>query len=106
MNHDIMGEHEMRRKTYLIQERGQVTLPVKLREKYGLKKGDPVVFRETEEGILISPKETQVIKLLDELGEKLRAEGVSLDELMASGREVRVDLLKSMYGLAEDRDGD
>ena len=89
----------MARKAYVIQERGQVTLPARLRRKYGLKKGDPVVFRETEEGILISPKETQVMKLLDELGEKLRAEGISLEELMASGRETRGRLLNSLYDL-------
>jgi AbrB family looped-hinge helix DNA binding protein len=89
----------MARKTYLIQERGQVTLPAKLRKKYGLKKGDAVVFRETEEGILISAKETAAMKLLDELGEKLQAEGVTLEQLMASGREERAKLLKSMYDI-------
>lgn len=90
---------EVPKKAYLIQERGQITLPANLRKKFGLKKGDPIVFRETEEGILISSKETQVMKLLDELGEKLREEDISLEELMDSGREVRGKLLKSMYDL-------
>lgn len=90
---------EVPKKTYLIQERGQVTLPAGLRKKFGLKKGDPIVFRETEEGILISSKETQVMKLLDELGEKLRDEDISLEELMESGRDIRGRLLQSMYDL-------
>lgn len=92
----------MSKKTYVIQERGQITLPKEFREKYGLKKGDEVVFRETEEGLLISPREAEMMKLLDELGEALRKKGITLEDLMESGREIRSDLLKSMYGLEPD----
>ena len=90
---------EAGKKTYVIQERGQVTLPKEFRTKYGLKKGDEVVFRETEEGLLISPREAEVMKLLDELGEALREKGITLAELMESGREIRSDLLRTMYDL-------
>jgi bifunctional DNA-binding transcriptional regulator/antitoxin component of YhaV-PrlF toxin-antitoxin module len=40
----------------IIQENGQVTLPTELWRRYKLKKGDTVVFKKTEEGLLISPK--------------------------------------------------
>ena len=43
---------EAGKKTYFIQERGQVTLPKEFREKYGLEKGDEVVVRETEDSLL------------------------------------------------------
>lgn len=95
---------EVNKKTYVIQERGQVTLPKEFREKYGLKKGDEVVFRETEDGLLIRPREAEVMKLLDELGEALREKGITLEELMESGREIRSDLLKTMYGLEPDNE--
>ncbi len=82
---------------YIIQENGQVTLPIEFRRRYNLKKGDAVIFKETEEGLLISPKEALVLKLLDEIGEELEARGISLDELIASGREIREEIYEEKY---------
>jgi AbrB family looped-hinge helix DNA binding protein len=85
------------KKTYTIQENGQITLPADWRRRYGLKKGDAVVFKETEEGLLISPKEAQVLSLLDEIGESLKAKGITLEELIESGREIRQELYEEKY---------
>lgn len=93
---------EVAKKAYVVQERGQVTLPKEFREKYGLKKGDVIVFRETEEGLLISPREAQVIQLLDEIGEALREKGITLDELIESGREIREELYQEKYAGKDD----
>ena len=38
-----------------VQKKGQVTIPVEIRQKLGLAEGDLVAFIETEEGIVISP---------------------------------------------------
>lgn len=38
-----------------IQEKGQVTIPQKIRDKLNLKKGDLVVFEETENGVMVKP---------------------------------------------------
>jgi AbrB family looped-hinge helix DNA binding protein len=82
---------------YIIQENGQVTLPIDFRRRYNLQKGDAVVFKETEEGLLISPKEAQVMNLLDEISEGLKARGVTLEELIASGREIRQEIYDEKY---------
>lgn len=89
----------MAKKTYVIQERGQITLPADLRRKYGLKKGDVVVFEETDDGILISPRETLVMRLLDDIGADLKQRGVTLEDLIEGGRESRDELLKELYGI-------
>jgi len=86
-------------KKYVIQESGSVTLPADFRKKYGLKPGDEISFIETEEGLLISARETLIDKLLDELGDDLRSKGISLEDLMASGRESRAKLLKDHFGI-------
>ena len=39
--------------TLLISERGQVTLPAKIRKKYALKKNTPLVLEETKRGLLL-----------------------------------------------------
>jgi len=88
---------------YIIQENGQVTLPIDFRRRYNLQKGDAVVFKETKEGLLISPKEAQVMNLLEEISEGLRARGVSLEELIESGRELRQEIYNEKYA-AETED--
>lgn len=82
-----------------IQEKGQVTIPADLRKKMGLKKGDQVAFTETDEGILISSREMVAMKALEKLGAMLKEKGITLEELMESGQEIRGDLVKEMYGL-------
>jgi len=86
-------------KLSVVQEKGQVTIPVEIRRKLGLKKGDLVAFVETEQGVLISPQEVVAMKALDELGEMLKEKGISLEELIESGREIRGEILREKYDL-------
>lgn len=92
----------MTKSVYIIQENGQVTLPIEFRRRYNLGKGDAVVFKETEEGLLISPKASQVMNLLDEIAEGLEARGITLDELIASGREIRQEIYDEKYASEAD----
>lgn len=87
------------RKLVRVQEKGQVTLPAELREKLGLKKGDLVAVLETDEGVLISPQEIVATKALDRIGEVLKERGVSLEEIIESGREARGSIIEKRYGL-------
>lgn len=85
-----------------IQKNGQVPLPASVRKRLGLKEGDLVAIAETPEGVLIAPREALVSQALDRIGETLRAEGLTLDELIASGRDERDALLRELYGLEPD----
>jgi AbrB family looped-hinge helix DNA binding protein len=109
MPHGIMmirGRRQMAAtRTSVVQEKGQVTIPVEIRRKLGLKPGDMVEFVETEEGVVIAPRQVVAVDVLREIGERLKARGISLEELLADGRDLRGDLQKKMYGLdaeAED----
>jgi len=97
-----MKEQAHATKLVRVQEKGQVTLPAEVRRKLGLKKGDVVAMIETEDGVLISPQKVVALKALDRIGEILRSQGASLDELMESGREIRGELVKEKYGLDPD----
>ena len=81
------------RKLVRVQEKGQVTLPVEVRKRLGLIKGDLVAITETPEGVLITPQEVIATRTLDQIGAALRERGLSLEELIESGREARDDLL-------------
>ena len=80
------------RKLVRIQEKGQVTIPTEIRKKLGLKRGDLVAVMEMPEGVFITPQQVVASKVLDSIGDILKEQGISLEELIASGRQIRADL--------------
>lgn len=78
---------------------GRVTIPVELREKWGLDEGDTVAFVETEAGVMLVPQVETPMEALDQIGQALKEKGVTLEELMEEGREIRRQLLKEEYGI-------
>ena len=89
------------RKLVRMQEKGQVTIPQGIRKKLGLKRGDLVAVMETPEGIFITPQQVLATKALDSIGDILKEKGLSLEEVISSGRELRTDLLQEAYGITE-----
>ena len=90
------------RKLVRVQEKGQVTIPAELRRRFGLKKGDLVSIEETKEGLLITPQEVVAMEALDRVGKVLREQGLSLEDLIESGREIRGQLAEGQYGASPD----
>ncbi len=86
------------RKLTRIQEKGQVTLPADLRRRLGLKKGDLVAVTETSMGVLITPQEVVATQALAEIGDALKEQGLSLEDMLERGRDVRGRLFKEQYG--------
>jgi len=84
----------MIRKLSKVQEKGQVTIPAEIRKKWGLKKGDFVEFVETEIGVMIRPQEMVAMQALDRIGEALKARGVTIEELLEDGNEIRDQLVR------------
>jgi AbrB family looped-hinge helix DNA binding protein len=89
-----------------IQDKGQVTIPAATRKRLGLKKGDLVAVEETPDGVLITPGESLAIRALDEMGAILREQGVTLDEWIESGRQIRSELLREQYGIESPHEPD
>ena len=78
---------------------GRVALPADLRERLGLKRGDIVAVVETADGLLLTSRSAAIERELADVDAELRKQGLSLDELIESGREIRGDLLKEIYGI-------
>ncbi|MDP2937358.1 MAG: AbrB/MazE/SpoVT family DNA-binding domain-containing protein [Dehalococcoidia bacterium] len=92
------------RRLVRVQEKGQVTLPAELRRRLGLKRGGLVAITETEDGMLITTQEVVAMKALDRIGEALKKRGLSLEELIESGREVRGQIIEERYGARPDKE--
>jgi antitoxin PrlF len=84
-----------------IQEKGQVTIPTEIRKKLGLKRGDLVAMMETPDGVFITPQQVVATKALESIGNILKGKGLSLAEVISSGRELRTDILQETYGITE-----
>jgi AbrB family looped-hinge helix DNA binding protein len=89
------------RKLVRIQEKGQVTIPTEIRKKLGLKGGDLVAVTETPEGVFITPQQVLATTALDRIGDILKEQGLSVEELIAAGRDIRSDLLQETYGITQ-----
>ncbi|HEX2243780.1 MAG TPA: hypothetical protein VHK27_11110, partial [Gammaproteobacteria bacterium] len=53
------------------------------------------------DGVFITPQQVVATKALDSIGEILKEQGLSLEEVISSGRELRTDLLQETYGITE-----
>ena len=88
--------------TVRVQAKGQVTIPTKIRRKLNLKKGDMVSFVETDEGVLMKPAEVVMKEALQEIGDALKAEGITLEQMMERSHKIRENLVEEMYGIKEE----
>jgi hypothetical protein len=56
-----------------------------------------VSFIETDQGLLVVPREVMALEALDRIGQALKERGITLDEMIESGREIRQDLYNEKH---------
>ena len=75
--------------TVQVRQRGSLTLPVSIREKYGIKTGDSFQLVDLDGIFVLTPMTPMVPELAREI-EKIRQEaGLSMEELLLGLREQR-----------------
>jgi len=72
-------------KTIQIRQRGTLTIPRELREKYGIVDGDPFTVVDLDGAILLTPKVLIVPRIAEELTHLRRSRGLSLKDLGGPG---------------------
>lgn len=76
-------------RTLQVRERGTLTLPAELREKYNIKPGDSFRLVDLDGMFVLTPMTPMVPELAREI-ERLRIEsGLSIDDLLKSLRQQR-----------------
>ena len=73
--------------TILIRQRGTLTIPKAIREKYGLAEGDPLTIVDLDGAILLTPKLLLVPRLAEELSRLRRSRQLSLKDLGGPARD-------------------
>jgi AbrB family looped-hinge helix DNA binding protein len=75
-----------------IQEKGQVTIPRQIRKKLNLKRGDLVVFVETEAGVIVKPASVVAT-------DELRAEVIAVvRSIREKFKDYSADEIESLVG--------
>lgn len=88
-------------KVVRVREKGDIIIPKELRRKWGIEPGDILGIEETDRGLLITRREVIAREAMDEIGEILRANGLTLEDMMERGREIRGQLTEEKYGLKD-----
>ena len=76
-------------KVVQVRGRGTLTLPARIRERYGLTDGDPITIVDLDGVLVLSPKVGLVPKLAAEIERLRTSAGLSLDDLLDAQAEVR-----------------
>jgi AbrB family looped-hinge helix DNA binding protein len=80
-----------------LREKRQVTIPASLCEKLNLEPGD-LLDADVEDGkLVIRPARKAALDALKELQRAVRESGVTLEELLEGGRQVREELTREKW---------
>lgn len=75
--------------TLEIAQRGQMTIPKSLRDKYGLKAGRKMTLIDLGGYFVLSPSESRIDVLCDSLRDDLLDSGATLEEMLAELHKMR-----------------
>ena len=81
-----------------IRERGQLTIPKKIREMSHMEEGQVVSIVPVGDAIIISPKRLQLGEARNQIKKILKATGLSSDEVLSGLDEERAALFGELYG--------
>jgi bifunctional DNA-binding transcriptional regulator/antitoxin component of YhaV-PrlF toxin-antitoxin module len=89
---------EMAANIIQVRKKGALTLPVDLRDKYGVGEGDVYTLIDLGDGsFLLTPRLSQVNRLGDRIAEKISMYDVNMDELLQALDDEREQYYRDHY---------
>lgn len=97
-----MSEYEIKQTTVRLRERGQITIPQAVRDKWSAGTNDLDVLNLIEIGtaVILSPKKLLLPELSKQFSALMDEEGVSLADLLEGLAEERQAIYQERYGRA------
>ena len=78
-----MPYDDLRQYPIQVRQRGQVTIPRKVRESLAIEEGDTLVLLPVGETMILVPRQSRAPELMDRLAHMLEESDVSLADLLA-----------------------
>ncbi len=93
-----MGGNVVSRRIIRMRDRGRITIPAPLRDKYDLEEGTELVLVEEEDRLVIYPRRWErAEEFLDQIGETLRERGILLKEVLEDNEAIREEIFRERY---------
>ena len=84
--------------TVQMRRKGVITLPVELRNRYGLDEGDVFTLEDLGDGsFLLVPRVSEMARLGDRVAEIMEEQGVSTEEVLNAVEEERENYFRERY---------
>jgi len=90
-----MGENAVSRRIVRMRDRGRITIPAPLRDKYDLEEGTELVLIEEEDRLVLYPRRWErAEEVLDQIGEALKERGITLKEVLGDNEAIREEIFR------------
>lgn len=95
-----MSDYEIKQTTVRLRERGQITIPQSVRDKWAAEAIEPDVLNLVEIGdvVFLTPKKLLLPELARQFSALMDEEGVSLADLLEGLAEERQAIYQERYG--------
>ncbi len=90
--------------TVRVRQRGVLTLPARMREKYGIRPGDTFRLVDLDGIFVLTPMVPMVPELAREIERMRREAGLTVEELLAGLRKQRERYVQERYGYTEEKE--
>ena len=81
----------------VLRDRRQVTIPRAVCEELGIRPGDRLELQMEDGALIIRPGRVAALEALEELRRAIAESGVTEEELLESGRQIRDELFRERY---------
>jgi len=83
--------------TAQVRQRGQFTIPQKIRESLNIEEGDSLSVLIVGDAILLTPKTIRTQDFAEKIADILDAEGISLADLLQDLPQIRAEIYQERY---------
>lgn len=94
----MITDTNLKKFTTQLRQRGQVTIPRKLRESLAIDEGDILTLLQIGDSILLTPRSLRTFELADKISDLMEEEGVTLADLLNDLPQIREEIYKEKYG--------
>jgi AbrB family looped-hinge helix DNA binding protein len=81
-----------------VRQRGQVTIPQKVRAALAIDEGDVLTAVQVGDALILSPRQLKGADLSDKFADLMEKQGVSLADLLEDLPQIREEIYQERYG--------
>lgn len=85
-----------------VRQRGQVTIPRRLRESLAIQDGDTLTILPVGDTLILVPRQLRTPELIDRMADLLEESGLTLNDLLADLPRIREEVYREQYQVKDE----